>query len=130
MIAVDKPMNWQDNKDYCKRFESNLIFLSGQEKSKFLRNKMALILEKNHYRSLTGDQRGGLSLGPNHTSNGLIFIGKSIPIEPWTRLWSPELDRMFAILDGRYSTKTRKWYDNNNAELLYTPWLGIFGCRS
>ena len=79
MIAVDKPLNWQDNKDYCKRFESNLIFLSGQKKSKFLRNKMALILEKNH------DYRGGLSLGPNRTSNGLIFIGKSIPIEPWTR---------------------------------------------
>ena len=71
MTAMDKPMNWQDNKDYCKRLDSSLIFLSDREKSKFLRNKMTLILEKNQFGSLTGGQ----SLGHDHTFIGWIFIG-------------------------------------------------------
>ena len=64
---MDKPMNWKDNKGYCKRLDSSLIFLSDREKSKFLRNKMALILEKNQF--------GGQSLGRDHTYIGWIFIG-------------------------------------------------------
>ena len=71
MTAMDKPMNWQDNKDYCKRLDSSLIFLSDREKSKFLRNKMTLILEKNQFGSLTVGQ----SLGHDHTFIGWIFIG-------------------------------------------------------
>ena len=73
MMEMDKPMNWQDNTAYCKRLDSNLIFLSDREKSKFLQNKIAVILEKNQLRSLTGGQ----SLGRDHKSTGWIFIGKS-----------------------------------------------------
>ena len=71
MTAMENPMNWQNNKDYCKRLDSSLIFLSDREKSKFLQNKMALILEKNQFGSLTGGQ----SLGRDQTFIGWIFIG-------------------------------------------------------
>ena len=71
MTAMDKPMNWQDNKDYCKRLDSSLIFLSDREKSKFLRKKMVLILEKNQCGSLADGQ----SLGRDHTYIGWIFNG-------------------------------------------------------